>query len=75
MNNRVIITYIVVFFYNFFFLYLSIKNAFFKEFCHKFIGLLKNREIGEALFIILFYLIPVFLIIWVGKKLNRKKKL
>jgi hypothetical protein len=51
----------------FFFLYLSIKNAAFKFFFKEFICMFKNREVGEALFIIVFFLLPVFIIIWLSK--------
>ena len=79
-KNRVIMILVLIF-YGLFFMDLSIKNAMFKKFCNKFISLFKNREIGETLFVILFYLIPACLIIWglgivleiIGKKLRRKK--
>lgn len=71
-----IINCMITFLYNFFFLYLSIKDEQFKSIARKFIDLFKNREVGEALFIILFDLIPVCLIIWllgiIGKKLSKR---
>lgn len=74
---RSIVTYIIIYLYIFLLLNLSIKNASFKEFCRKIIGLFKNREIGECVLIILFFIIPISLIVWIsgliGKKLRRKK--
>lgn len=73
-NNtfRIIITYVIVIFYIFLFLYLSIRCPLCKAFCLKFIGIFKNREIGEALFIILFYLLPVSIIIGISQRIGKR---
>lgn len=68
---RIIVTFLIVFLYILLFLYFAKNNINFKNFYLKFIIITKNREIGEALFIILFFVIPVSFIIWISEKFKR----
>lgn len=68
---RIIVTYLVVFLYILLFLYFAKNNINFKNFYLKFISITKNREIGEAVFIVLFFIIPVSLIIWISEKFKK----
>ena len=54
---------------------LCIRNEAFKAFSKRFIEVLKNRELGEALFIVLFFMLPTNLIIWGFGKIWEKLKL
>lgn len=69
---RVIFLFIIIPLYYFFILYLSIKNELFKGFVRKFIALFKNREIGEGIFIIVIFIIPVYLIIQTVNRVTKR---
>ena len=73
-NNaiRTIVTYTIVILYIYIFLYFSLKCPSFQAFRFKFIGFVRNREIGEALFIILFYLFPVSIVIWISQRIGKR---
>ena len=68
---RILITSIFLYLYIFLFLYFSIKVESFRFFFLKFISRIKNREIGEAFFIIIFLLIPISLIIYISRKTKK----
>ena len=68
---RILITSIFLYLYIFLFLYFSIKVESFRLFFLKFISRIKNREIGEAFFIIIFLLIPISLIIYISRKTKK----
>ena len=72
---RLFITCILIFLYGLFFMALCIRNEAFRAFSKRFIEVLKNRELGEALFIVLFFMLPVYLIILVSNKIAEKLKL
>ena len=72
---RLFITCILIFLYGLFFMALCIRNEAFRAFSKRFIEVLKNKEIGEALFIILFFMLPTYLIILGFGKIAEKLKL
>ena len=72
---RLLITCILIFLYGLFFMALCIRNEAFRAFSKRFIEMLKNRELGEALFIVLFFMLPTYLIIWGFGKIAEKLKL
>lgn len=71
---RIILTSLIVFFYIFGIIYLSINNEIFRNFVLKFLNIFKNSEIGEGLFGVIFIIIPISIIIWSSDKIGKRFK-
>ena len=55
--------------YTYFFIFSLLKNGMIQKIYRISLFLLKNKEIGEALFIIFFLLLPISIMIWISKKI------
>ena len=67
-----IFSFIVIIIYVYYFMYFLLKNEKVKHFYRVFLSILNNREIGEALFIILFLMLPIIIFILITKKIILK---